>query len=606
MTTQTLQDIIGHEPFHWRGDRASLESFNPAFVDLLGADATLGDDEMRAFKDFLATIHFPPNPYRHPDNSLPTALPLPGHYTSGRFAMAGLPLGTGNAVRGLNLYTRGLLDAPFQCAACHTLPTGMAVNGPLFTGFGGLSAGGRIMAQGSHGENHLGLVSVDGSTNVSIKVPQLRNQYDKVGFELRRSDSTAGFGFLHDGSVDSISSFLSARAFSVQSDQDVADLVALMLAFSGSDFGDANPPLGNIAPPSKDVHAAAGKQITFGDDRPEAMQTLRTLAASPRLDLIARRGSLGYLYDPASSSFTPSDGGPALGAAALQAEAHAGDPQTWTLVPGGLGTRLALDRDGDGVFDAVEIRQGSDPADAQSSSLRPRAGLWFNPARSGHGFDLQFSGPNMLALWYTYEDDGRPVWYLASGPYAEDWRAELLRFTWDPESGKAQPVGVGEMRLRFASARSGTLDWQIGTRSGSEPVQPLTAEATFAIPERTGAWYHADEPGWGLSIHSDGQLRVAILYFYDGDRQPRWTLGQGSNSPSETLALRSFLGFCPDCPASATSSVAAGSIQFAFDGARRASVRVDSFDRAQPQSPWIRGPVTITPLSDPAPRFEAH
>src|SRR5581483_5463104 len=25
MTTQTLQDIVGHEPFHWRGDRFGLE-----------------------------------------------------------------------------------------------------------------------------------------------------------------------------------------------------------------------------------------------------------------------------------------------------------------------------------------------------------------------------------------------------------------------------------------------------------------------------------------------------------------------------------------------------------------------------------------------------
>ena len=25
MTTQTMQDIIGHEPLHWRGDRSGLE-----------------------------------------------------------------------------------------------------------------------------------------------------------------------------------------------------------------------------------------------------------------------------------------------------------------------------------------------------------------------------------------------------------------------------------------------------------------------------------------------------------------------------------------------------------------------------------------------------
>src|SRR5262249_40740168 len=74
MTTQTLQDIIGKEPFHWRGDRAGLEEFNPAFVGLQGDDAQITAAEMQEFEDFLATIHVPPNPYRNFDNTLTTSL----------------------------------------------------------------------------------------------------------------------------------------------------------------------------------------------------------------------------------------------------------------------------------------------------------------------------------------------------------------------------------------------------------------------------------------------------------------------------------------------------------------------------------------------------
>ncbi len=33
MTTTTLQDIIGHEPFHWRGDRLGIEQFNITFTN---------------------------------------------------------------------------------------------------------------------------------------------------------------------------------------------------------------------------------------------------------------------------------------------------------------------------------------------------------------------------------------------------------------------------------------------------------------------------------------------------------------------------------------------------------------------------------------------
>src|SRR5690606_20475032 len=64
MTTQTLQDIVGKEPHHWRGDRDGLEEFAGAFFGLLGDDAPLAAPAMQEFEDFLATIHFPPNPYR--------------------------------------------------------------------------------------------------------------------------------------------------------------------------------------------------------------------------------------------------------------------------------------------------------------------------------------------------------------------------------------------------------------------------------------------------------------------------------------------------------------------------------------------------------------
>src|SRR5262249_44540250 len=128
MSTQTLQDIIGKEPHHWRGDREGIEAFAGAFQSLLGDDAPLGDADMQAFEDFLATIHFPPNPSRNFDNSLPTNLPLPGQFAVGRFAtQGGLPKGApmpnGDAQHGLFLFRAGLLDGG-NCVTCHTVPTG--------------------------------------------------------------------------------------------------------------------------------------------------------------------------------------------------------------------------------------------------------------------------------------------------------------------------------------------------------------------------------------------------------------------------------------------------------------------------------------------------
>ncbi|HVF34444.1 MAG TPA: hypothetical protein VND91_03915, partial [Candidatus Saccharimonadia bacterium] len=606
MTTQTLQDIIGHEPLHWRGDRAGIEAFNGAYEALLGDDAQLTTIEMQAFEDFLATITFPPNPHRTIDNALPGALPLTGQYTSARFGMAGRPLGTGDAVRGLQLYSRGLLDSPFQCASCHTLPTGMAANGPLFIALANFSSGGMPIATGPNGENHLGIVSVDGSTNVSIKVPHLRNQHEKVGFELGRTDSTAGFGFLHDGSVDSLASFLSARAFSVGSDQDVADLVALMMAFTGSDFGNANPLLGGPAPPSRDTHAGVGAQVHFaGGAIPLRVAQSLAIARTGAVDLVVRSGSAGYAFDRASDTFLRADAAPALPVAALQALASSESPQTWTLVPAGLALRLGIDRDGDGKRDAEELRQGSNPADASSTTLRAAAGLWYNPQRSGHGFDLEFLGSAMAVTWYTFLEDGSPTWYQAAAPAANPWTATMNRYTWNPATRTVQAQAVGELRLAFDDARTARFDWRLGERSGSEPVQRLIAGAGVAAPDRTGTWYDPAQPGWGLSLYSEGGVRGSVLYFYDGDNQPRWVLGQEVQSAEPRRPMLSFRGFCPSCPAVPTTTSDGGQIELRFDAARRATLVTDVFDAAQPAARWQRGPVAIVPLSDPVARPES-
>jgi len=366
MTTQTLQDIVGHEPFHWRGDRDGLEEFAGAFVSLQGGDGPPSAAEMAAFKAFLATIAIPPNPFRGPDNALPTSLPLPGHFTSGRFGPAGQPLPTGNAQRGLVLYRSGSLDggiAGAQCVTCHTLPTGLGTDMPLL--------GAQPLPLGPNGEHHLAIVSVDGSTNVSMKVPHLRTLYDKVGCDLTQVSNRAGFGFLHDGSVDSLARFVSEPLFSVASDQDVADLVAFMLAFNGGGLpvgtpGSLSEPLG---PTGLDSHAAVGRQVTLAaPGLPALLATLLAEAQAGYLDLVvkARLGgeARGWTFDLATATLLSDRDGESTTPAALRALAAPGSEQTWTAVPRGVGVRLGRDRDGDGFGDRTELDAGKSPTDA--------------------------------------------------------------------------------------------------------------------------------------------------------------------------------------------------------------------------------------------------
>lgn len=612
MSTQTMIDIIGKEPLHWRGDRDGIEEFNGAFRSLLADDQLLTDSQMQQFKRYLATLTVPPNPHRPLDNSLPQDLDLTGHFTTGRFAPAGQPLGRGDALRGLTLYNTALLDAPFQCSNCHTLPTGMAVNGPIRLPVLGTIVGGQIMPPGPLGENHLGVVSVDGSTNKSIKVPQLRNMHEKVGFELTQRENTAGFGFLHDGSVDSLARFVAEPAFNVSSDQDVADLVALMLSFSGSDFPQDNPVLGNSAPLSQDTHAAVGAQLQLDGSTPPFRYTeIQQLAEDGAVDLIAQQAALSWQFDRSTGQFTPGMG-TSLSGDALNDRASPSEPVVMTVVPAGLGHRLAIDRDGDGLSDADELQQGSNPADAASNGIEPVAGLWFNPERSGHGLDIERAGEALIVTWYTYNDDGSPTWYQAAGAYDPQWTQPLYTATWDPQTQSAVVEFVGSMSLEFSAARQAQFSWVINGVAGSEAFQYFNFREGLTTQDHTGIWYDPNQPGWGLSINSQGadvgadvvSTRVAVLYFYDANNQPRWLLGQSDNSVSGELPLLSFTGFCPSCEYVAPSSVAAGALQFDFSSLASARFSSSGHYPEVENSSWIREDIQIIPLGslyrDPA------
>jgi hypothetical protein len=371
MTTQTLQDIIGKEPLHWRGDRRGIEDFNGAFMGLQGDDVQLTPAEMQEFENFLATITFPPNPFRNPDNSLSTNVPLPGHFTTGRFGPANMPLPNGNAQTGLANYRQLPLDGGnIRCVTCHTLPTGGGTDYRLVGGSF------QPFPVGPMGERHMMLVSVDGSTNVSIKVPSIRNDYEKTGFNLTQPISTRGFGVLHDGSVDTLERFISEPIFTVTSDQQVANLVAFVLSLSGSDLpqGSTNP-VAQEPPglPSKDTHALVGRQLTLaGPPSAAELVTFGTMTGQAdlnRVGLVAKGlagglvrgwtfvGGVTWQSDRATETTTT---------AALQALGAPGTEITFTVVPRLSQTRLGLDRDADGWFDRDEIDLGSDPADASS------------------------------------------------------------------------------------------------------------------------------------------------------------------------------------------------------------------------------------------------
>jgi YVTN family beta-propeller protein len=181
MTTQTLRGLNGLDPLHWRGDRTNFAHFNGAFDALMGGQVLSGAD-MTAYRTFINTIVFQPNPNQNLDRTLPAA-----------FA-GGDPVAGRNAYVGTNYATlAGFI--PLRCNTCHALPLG--------------TDRGFTPAQALQEPQ-------------DFKVPQLRSVYQKMHFNnAPGAQSIQGFGIVHDGTDPGLFAFLSRPVFGTFSDDAV-------------------------------------------------------------------------------------------------------------------------------------------------------------------------------------------------------------------------------------------------------------------------------------------------------------------------------------------------------------------------------------------------
>ena len=105
MRTQTLKGLTNLTPLHWRADRSGFEAFNPAFDSLMGGPQ-LSAADMDAYRQFIETVQFPPNPNQKLDRTLPTSV-------------AG-----GNPSAGLNTFLNEPYALDLTCNRCHVVNPG--------------------------------------------------------------------------------------------------------------------------------------------------------------------------------------------------------------------------------------------------------------------------------------------------------------------------------------------------------------------------------------------------------------------------------------------------------------------------------------------------
>ncbi len=239
---------------------------------------------------------------------------------------------------------------------------------------------------------------------------------------------------------------------------------------------------------------------------------------------------------------------------------------------------------------------------AQGIEQRPESGMWYDPSRDGAGLDIRFyDSSTMGVVWYTYEPSGKPVWYTATGEYSDGrFSAALLRYRHDGTA--AVPEWVGDIELIFDSRKSASMNWVIeyaaGIMAGSQQIILLLADPSVPEVNREGHWFDAEEPGWGLTVGSHGELEFAVLYFHDDSGEPTWALGAG-RADDAGYAMLSFRGSCPGCEYRPSEKHEVGVFERYFLSERSAVVSLDIELQNGLSGRFSRNEVTVELLSLP-------
>ncbi|MGE0355284.1 MAG: DVUA0089 family protein [Burkholderiales bacterium] len=182
--------------------------------------------------------------------------------------------------------------------------------------------------------------------------------------------------------------------------------------------------------------------------------------------------------------------------------------------------------------------------------------LWWNPAESGWGINLNHQGAIVFATLFTYGADGAPDWFVMSrGERQPDgsFRGELYRARgpvfhaspWSPIT--LTPVGT--MQVAFPSENAGRLDYTVDgvavTKSIERQRFSTPTACAWSAFDRSYAgnyqdlWWNPAESGWGVNFAHQGDIVFATLFTYEASGRSAWfVMSRGDRVPG----TRSFQG----------------------------------------------------------------
>ncbi|MCB1561094.1 MAG: hypothetical protein KDI75_08380 [Xanthomonadales bacterium] len=230
---------------------------------------------------------------------------------------------------------------------------------------------------------------------------------------------------------------------------------------------------------------------------------------------------------------------------------------------------------------------GWDPAavTAVDQFPRPASGIYFDPARNGHGVNL-LRVPGLedyyFVVFYTFDASGRPEFYTSGGPLVDGvfvpsraangdslFRPVYVPGATPPNQVDNSPGFNGQIRIDFNEAASSpacrdgwpgramdghqaVMSWTINAESEQWCIQPISPPPPNG-EDYSNLWGNLSDAGWGLftlSFPSGAEDTISLVMYYpDATGHGRWAIHDispfaGGNGSTGLLEIQ---GYCRTC-----------------------------------------------------------
>ena len=254
---------------------------------------------------------------------------------------------------------------------------------------------------------------------------------------------------------------------------------------------------------------------------------------------------------------------------------------------------------------------------------KPRSGLFWDPKKSGKGIDIAEVGQQFTVIPYDFRADGSPVWYLGVAQAQEGILnspdEDFFEYKFDTANETIATItqtsdlifdfkqGPFEIDCAVAApenkSQMSRLLWKNATNEEYRCMEEfIFSDQDSNHQDYTGLWYGGEaENGWGISINTQGNQIIVIVYYYDQQGKASWVLGSttlSTNSPME-ITMRKFTGYCQGCDNTTVTSEVAGQLVMSLENASNNFQDNNWISLTTDSNHWDRVHMPIKMLSSP-------